>query len=322
MGNLPFEKNKREILVKKEAESNPDFGSEPEKRSIPELLDYGVVNIDKPSGPSSHQVSFYVQKILKIKKAGHSGTLDPKVTGVLPIALGSATRIVQSLLTAGKEYVCLMHLHKEVDEKEIRKVCEGFVGRIKQLPPIKSAVKREWRFRKVYYIDILDIIEQDVLFRVGTQAGTYIRKLCHDLGKQLGVGAHMAELRRTKVGPYDESTLVTLHDLKDAYEIWKETGKEDFIRHCIQPIESAIKNIPKVYVNDNSVESLIHGRDLAIPGIAKAQEFVKDDIVAIVDKKENLIALGTAAMPTEQIEKKKKGIAVRTNKVFTLPSEQ
>ena len=136
------------------------------------------------------------------------------------------------------------------------------------------------------------------------------------MGKKLGVGAHMADLRRTKAGPFDESTLVTLHDLKDAYTLWKEEGNEKFIRQCIQPIENAVKKIPKVYVHEGAIDSLLHGRDLAIPGIEEMNEFLKDDVVALMTKERKLIALGTAVMSTEQIEKKKKGLAVRTDKVF------
>ncbi|MCK4589366.1 MAG: RNA-guided pseudouridylation complex pseudouridine synthase subunit Cbf5 [Nanoarchaeota archaeon] len=285
------------------------------------LVNYGIVNIDKPPGPTSHQVSDFVQKILKIKKSGHSGTLDPRVTGSLVIALGRATRIVEVLLKGGKTYVGIMHLHKSVEEKIIKKTIKKyFTGKIKQLPPIKSAVKRQERIREIYNFKILEIDNQDVLFEVSCQAGTYIRKLCHDIGKQLGTGAHMAELRRTRVGPFDESTMFTLQDLKDAYTLWQE-GNDKFLKKIIQPIESAVKNIPKVYVHDGAIQSLLHGRDLAIPGIKEMSEFTKDEIVAIMTKDKQLLALGTAKMSTEEIEKKKKGIAVKTDKVF-MPDEK
>ena len=163
----------------------------------------------------------YVKKILKLDKAGHSGTLDPGVSGVLPIALQDSTKIVQVLLPAGKEYVALAHFHQESSEEEKRKVFEKFIGKIRQLPPVKSAVKREERERSIYYIDVLEIDGKDVLFKVGCQGGTYIRKLIHDMGKELG-GAHMAELRRTKAGPFNESQLVSLHELSDALYFYKE----------------------------------------------------------------------------------------------------
>ena len=185
MNKLPSEQKRREVFVKRESETNPELGCKPDKRSVPELIEYGIVNIDKPKGPTSHQVSDYVQKILGINKAGHSGTLDPRVTGVLPIALGRATRVVQILLTAGKEYIGIMHLHKEVGKEKIKNVVSQFIGNIRQIPPIKSAVKRVERVRKVYYFEILEIDGKDVLFKVGVESGTYIRKLCDDIGKKL-----------------------------------------------------------------------------------------------------------------------------------------
>ncbi len=176
---LPFEKIKREILVKKEAKTNPELGCAPSERKTEEIINYGVVNINKPQGPTSHQVSDYVQKILSITKAGHSGTLDPHVHGVLPIALGRATKVVQALLKSGKEYVGIMHLHRDISEEQLNQTIKKyFTGKIRQLPPIKSSVKRQERTREIYYFDILEKNEKDVLFIVGCQAGTYIRKLC------------------------------------------------------------------------------------------------------------------------------------------------
>ena len=150
MNKLPFEKIKREILVRKESETDLSKGRKPSARSVEELLNSGMICLNKPQGPSSHQVSDYVKKILNLNKCGHSGTLDPNVTGVLPVALGRATKIVQVLLSAGKEYVCLMHLHNDFSEDKIRKACKNLIGEIKQLPPLKSAVKRVEREREIY----------------------------------------------------------------------------------------------------------------------------------------------------------------------------
>jgi len=317
MGNLPFETLKREIWTKKDCETSDKFGCKPKDRPAESLFNYGIVNIDKPKGPTSHQVSAYVQKILKIKKSGHSGTLDPKVTGVLPTALGKSTRAVQVLLIAGKEYICLMHIHKEVPKDTIREKMGEFVGKIRQMPPIKSAVKRQWRYRNVYYIDILDIKEKDVLFKVGCQAGTYIRKLCHDMGTAMGTGAHMAELRRTKAGPFMEDTLVSLQDLTDAVYYFKEEGNDKLLRHVIKPIEFAVQHLAKVWVMDTAVENICQGADLAVPGICKVHENIeKNHNIAIMTLKGELIALGEARMGSSEMLKKTKGIAVKTRKVF------
>lgn len=178
MGDLPFERIDRTPLIRQQATTTEKFGCDPQKRSVKELLDYGIVNLDKPSGPTSHQVSAYVKGVLHLNKTGHSGTLDPGVTGILPVALGRGTRVVQSLLTAGKEYVCLMQLHEERSTKEVEAALKKFTGKITQMPPVKSAVKRQWRKRNVYYNELLDHKGTEVLFRTGCQAGTYIRKLC------------------------------------------------------------------------------------------------------------------------------------------------
>src|SRR3989338_8143963 len=238
---LPFEKIKREILVKKEAKTDEKLGCNPEQRKTEEIINYGVVNINKPQGPTSHQVSDYVQKILNIKKSGHSGTLDPHVHGALPVALGRSTRVVQTLLTSGKEYVGIMHLHKDVDENNLNEAIKKyFTGKIRQTPPLKSSVKRVERIREIYYFEILEKDENDALFIVGCQSGTYIRKLIHDLGQRLRIGAHMLELRRTKAGPFDEKTLCTLQDLTDAFYFYKNEKNDKFLRKIIQPVENAI----------------------------------------------------------------------------------
>lgn len=315
---LPFEKINRSVLIRKISETSDKFGIYPENRKIEEHIKLGIVNIDKPQGPTSHQVSAYVQNILNIKKSGHSGTLDPNVTGVLPVALEKSTKIVQTLLLAGKEYVCLMHLHKKVDEYDIYRAMDKFIGKINQLPPIKSAVKRQWREREIYYIEVLDIQDQDVLFKVGCQAGTYIRKLVHDIGQELKIGAHMVELRRTKAGPFNEDTLITLQDLADAYYYYKQ-GNEKFLRKIVLPIEYAVSHLSKIWVLDTTVNSLCHGASLAVPGISKLETGIKNgDIVAIFTLKNELICFGKSVLSSNEMMANK-GLAVKTDKVIMDP---
>ena len=313
MDKLPFEDIKREVIS-----LSKDFKLDNYILDIPELLNNGIILIDKPAGPTSHQVSDQVKKILNINKAGHSGTLDPNVTGVLPIALGNGTKVIQALLNAGKEYVCVMHVHDDIAEEKLREVINSFVGRIKQVPPVKSAVKRQERFRTVYYINILEIKDRDVLFRVGCQAGTYIRKLCSDIGEKLGSGAHMAELRRTKAGPFNESELITLHDLTDAFH---EYNKDNFklIEKILLPIEAGIKHLTKIWVKNSTVESLCHGAQLNIPGIALLESNIKPkDMVAILDSRNKLILIGNAILSSKDITDKKEGMAVKTLRVFMI----
>ncbi|HLD07382.1 MAG TPA: RNA-guided pseudouridylation complex pseudouridine synthase subunit Cbf5 [Candidatus Nanoarchaeia archaeon] len=317
---LPFQNIKREILTKRESVTDPSLGCPPEQRPMDVLLDYGIVNIDKPAGPTSHQVSDYLKRILHLSKAGHSGTLDPAVTGVLPTGIGRATRIVSYLLTAGKEYVAVMHLHHEVPETDLRQAFARFTGRISQLPPIKSSVKRQLRQRTIYGMTLLETEGKDVLFRVSCEAGTYIRKLIHDMGQHLKTGAHMAELRRISAGPFDESTLCTLQDVADAYWYYTEEKKEAFLRKVIQPVEKGVGHLPKVWVTDTTVEPLCHGTDLAIPGIARYHAGLqRGNVVAVMTLKDELIATGTMQLTSLELAEKEKGIATRIEHVFMQP---
>ena len=319
MSLLPFEKIKREILIKKDFTTNPNYGCIPEERSIPELISYGCVTINKPQGPTSHQISDYVQKILEIKKAGHPGTLDPNVTGCLPVILQDATKLTHSLLKAGKEYICLMYIHKKVSQSQIHKAMKMFVGKITQLPPIKSAVKRQERQREIYYLEILEIKGQNVLFKVGCEAGTYIRKLCHDIGIALETNAHMAQLIRTKAGPFNDKNWFSLYELKDAYEFYKQ-GNEKQLRKILLPMEFAVSHLPKIWITDSTINAICHGHNLAIPGISKLHSEIKEeDKVAIFSLKNELIALGNALMTSEEILKKEKGLVVNVHKVIMKP---
>ena len=310
--------SEKKIFLKKEATGL--FLHSPEERTTEELLKYSIANVDKPKGPTSHQVSDYVQNIFGLAKAGHSGTLDPGVTGVQPTALGRATRIAQFLLTAPKEYVCLMHIHKDLGpggEERIRQSFQKFMGKIQQMPPQRSAIKRQLRTREIYDLKILEIKGQDVLFSIKCQAGTYIRKICTDFGRVLGVSAHMFELRRTQAGPFTEKdNLVTLSDLEDAHKYYLEEKNDKFLRYCLQPIEKALKYLPKCWVLDTTIKSLTHGRDLGIPGISKMEEFSTGDDVALLTLKGELIAMGQALMSTKDIMSKDKGLALKVKKVF------
>ncbi len=320
MNLLPSEK-KRETLVKSEDSTDERSGKKPRDRPIMEYILKGAINLDKPAGPTSHEVTSWVKKILEIEKAGHSGTLDPNVTGLLPILLGDATKAVDALLTAGKEYVCLMKLHAEIPEKMIKSVFSEFTGPIYQKPSIKSAVKRETRIRNIYYLELLELDGKNVLFRTGCEAGTYIRKLCHDIGMALGAGAHMQELRRTKSGPFrEDETLVTLYDLKDAYVEWKEAGSEESLRKVVLPMEFALSHLPKIVIRDNAVDAICHGAALAAPGVLSLESGIeKGDPVAIFTLKGEAVAFGTAQMKSPEILKAATGVVATTDRVFLEP---
>lgn len=314
------EQPKKELIVKSEAEPLPHYGKYPEQRSVEEHIAYGIINLDKPSGPTSHEVVSWIKSILNVKKAGHAGTLDPKVTGVLPIALDKATRILRYLQGNAKEYACLMKLHKEVEREALEAVFKEFEGKIFQRPPLKSAVKRQLRVREIYYLNILEIEGKNVLFVVGCEAGTYIRKLCHDIGLVLGAGANMVQLRRTKSGSFDESSLVTLYDVRDAYAFWKENNLAEPIKRIVQPVESAVRHLPRIIVKDSAAGALAHGAQLSVPGISALESTVKKgEDAAIFTLKNELIAVGTALMSVQEVMHKEEGIAVKPKLVIMEP---
>jgi H/ACA ribonucleoprotein complex subunit 4 len=320
MNQLPSEL-KRETLIKSEDSTDERFGKRPKDRPLQEYIRKGAINLDKPAGPTSHEVTSWVKKILELEKAGHSGTLDPNVTGLLPILLEDATRSVDALLTAGKEYVCLMKLHSVIPEKTIRSVFSEFTGPIYQKPSIKSAVKRETRIRNIYYLEFMELDGENVLFKVGCEAGTYIRKLCHDMGMALGTGAHMQELRRTKSGPFrEDETLITLHDLKDAYVEWKESNNEGSLRKVISPLEYALSHLPKIVIRDNAVDAVCHGASLAAPGVLTLETGIeKGDTVAIFTLKGEAVAFGQAKMKSAEILRAATGLVAATDRVLLEP---
>ncbi|MFB6075563.1 MAG: RNA-guided pseudouridylation complex pseudouridine synthase subunit Cbf5 [Candidatus Aenigmatarchaeota archaeon] len=304
-----------EVLVKSEEVSDPRFGEYPGARKIEELIENGIVVIDKPSGPTSHQVTSWVRDMLKLKKAGHSGTLDPKTTGVLVIALEKATKIMKALMGLDKEYISIMHLHKNVPDKKLQITLDNFEGEILQKPPVKSSVKREERIREVHGIDILDRDGNDVLIRVKCEAGTYIRKLIHDAGEQIG-GAHMKELRRTKVGPFTEDMSYKLQDLKDSYVLWKKNGN-DSIRSLIGPVESGAEHLRWILVKDTAIDSICHGAPLGVGGVSKLHSNIeKGDMVQISSLKGELIAIGKAEMDSQEIFESGKGKAAELERVI------
>jgi H/ACA ribonucleoprotein complex subunit 4 len=319
-GNLPSEKI-RDTLVRREGRTDPRYGVLPAERPLDLYMRLGCINLDKPPGPTSHEVVAWVKRILEIESAGHSGTLDPKVTGILPTMLGDSTRVVETLLSAGKEYVCLMRVHATLPRKKIIEVCSEFQGEIYQRPPLKSSVKRALRTREVYYLEVLEIEGPSVLMRVGCEAGTYIRKLCHDIGLALGTGAHMEELRRTKSGPFrEDETLVTLHDLKDAKEIWKETGDETLLRHAIQPVEQALRHMSSLVVSDGAVDAICHGAPLAAPGLLSLESGIRaGEKVVIYTLKGEAVAVAQAAMNSEEMVTSSAGIVAKTSRVIMAP---
>ncbi len=282
-----------------------------------EHIKYGLIVVDKQAGPTSHEIVAWVKRLLELDRAGHGGTLDPKVTGVLPIGLQESTKVVQALLESGKEYVCVMRTHVDVEESRVLKVLGLLVGEIYQRPPVRSSVRRRLRTRVIYRIDYHEGDGRNWLFRVACQSGTYIRKLCYDVGEILGCGAHMQELRRSRSGPFTEADLVSMYDLSEALDLLKEEGDESMLRRVIRPLEDALGLLPKIWVRDSAVDALCNGAALAMPGVLRLSTGIgRGSMVAVLTQKGEAVALMEAEASTEEIVGAEKGIAARPLRVI------
>lgn len=305
--------------TREEADTSEEYGTIPEKRSIDELLKKGVLIVDKPFGPQSKQVSTWVKEELDLKKAGHFGTLDPNATGVLPIGLNKGTRVSPALTKANKEYIFEAELRDKVDKEEARKALNSFKGINKQVPPEKSAVKREEREREVYDIELIEKDGRKVLGRVRCGSGFYVRVLIKQLGEELGTEAEMTELRRTLQGGIDEEEADTLQDIVDAYHFYIEDNDEEELRKVLHPIEKAVQHLKKVVIKDSAVNAVANGADLGASGISKLQDRItKGELVAVTTLKGELVALATAEMTSEEMYGEE-GTAATLNSVHMDP---
>lgn len=231
---------------------------------IDQLIRFSLINLDKPSGPTSFQVSQFVKNAFKIAKTSHMGTLDPQVTGVLPITLGRACKLSEYFMHKDKKYVGIMRIHEDISLEKLKKEMKEFVGKITQLPPVRSRVKRAYRQREVKQFELLEKDGQNILFIADVEAGTYIRKLCTDLGDKLGIGAHMLELRRVKASIFSETddNFINLYGLEKALAALEE-GNEIPLRKILVPAEQAIKKVlPVVQLNSKNLSQILTGKPL------------------------------------------------------------
>ena len=303
--------------------TSESFGHIPDERPLSTLFEYGLILLDKPPGPTSHEVVSWVKKTLGLAKVGHSGTLDPGTTGLLPLGLGEATKALSVLTLGPKEYYALARVHSYISAKRIEPVMKEFTGDIYQRPPQRSAVRRSTRIRTVYSFDLLEQHERLLLMRIVCQAGTYVRKIIYDLGEVLSSGATMIELRRTMVSGFSEGTerFARLHDILDAFESYKENKDETKLRELIKPVEHSLQSLRGVIVRDTAVDALCHGAQLAIPGIiAIPRDLRLGELVGIYTLKGEIVGLSEAVMMSKEIETKTNGFAFVMKRIIMKPN--
>jgi len=297
------------------------FGASPLKRDITNYIKSGFLNLDKPANPSSHEVVAWIKRILRVDKTGHSGTLDPKVTGCLIVCIDRATRLVKSQQSAGKEYVAIYRLHESVEIKRVQQELERLKGALFQRPPLISAVKRQLRVRTVYESKLIEHDEKRNLgiFWVSCEAGSYIRTMCVHLGLLLGTGAQMQELRRVRSGIQDETDggLCTLHDVLDAQWLYDNHKDESYLRRVIKPLEALLTNHKRIIMKDSSVNAVCYGAKVMLPGVLRYDDGIElgQEIVVCTTKGE-AICIALAQMTTATMASCDHGVVAKIKRVI------
>ncbi|NXX98707.1 DKC1 protein, partial [Centropus bengalensis] len=296
-------------------------GANPLKREISDYIRSGFINLDKPSNPSSHEVVAWIRRILRVEKTGHSGTLDPKVTGCLIVCIERATRLVKSQQSAGKEYVGIVRLHNAIDsEAQLARAIETLTGALFQRPPLIAAVKRQLRVRTIYESKLVEYDPERRLgiFWVSCEAGTYIRTLCVHLGLLLGVGGQMQELRRVRSGILGEKdNMVTMHDVLDAQWQYDNNKDDSYLRRVILPLEKLLTSHKRLVMKDSAVNAICYGAKIMLPGVLRYEDGIElnQEIVVITTKGE-AICIAIALMTTAVISTCDHGIVAKIKRVI------
>ena len=314
-------KNFDKLLVRSYKYTPINAGSSPTQRPMEEHLKYGVINLDKPANPSSHEIVAWIKKILEVEKTGHSGTLDPKVTGCLIVCLNRATRLVKAQQSAGKEYVGIVKFHNPIEDKsQVEDCLKRLQGACFQRPPLISSVKRELRVRTIYDYKLIEFDKEKnmAIFWISCEAGTYVRTMCVHMGLLAKTGGHMQELRRVRSGILKEDeSMVTMHDVLDAQYVYKQTKNEDYLRRVVRPLEILLTNYPRIVIKDSAVNAICYGAKLTVPGVLRFEANIENgkEIVLITTKGE-AIAIAIAEMTSSVLASCDHGIVCKTKRVI------
>lgn len=280
---------------------------------IQELLKNSVIIINKPPGHSSHEITTFVKKITGSARSGHAGTLDPEVSGVLPVALGRATKLLRYIAGKDKTYVGVMKFRQPQGRQQIERLFAKFTGTLTQTPPKMSAVRKVARKRTVHSLKLLGTEGSLALFEARVDAGTYIRTLCEDMGKECG-GARMEELRRTAVGRITEKETSTMYDLIDAMWLWKNRGDGSLLRKMLRAPESLI-GLPRAFIKESALNSIYSGAQVMAPAVEGMEPVERGERVAMYCGG-MFIGVGVAQLSDKDLAAgKKKGLAIKLERV-------
>jgi len=293
-------------------------GASPLKRDIQNYIKSGFICLDKPANPSSHEVVAWIKRILRVEKTGHSGTLDPKVTGCLVVCIDRATRLVKSQQSAGKEYVCIYRLHDSIPQKRVAQELEKLKGALFQRPPLISAVKRQLRVRTVYESKLLEHDEERNMgiFWVSVESGFYARTICVHLGLMLGCGGQMQELRRPRSGVMTEKETATMHDILDAQWLYDNHKDESYLRRVIRPLEALLVKHKRIIMKDSAVNAICYGAKILLPGVLRYEDGIEiNEEIVVCTTKGEAICLAIAQMTTATMASCDHGVVAKIKRV-------
>ncbi len=291
------------------------------QRSIEERMDSGLILIDKPPGPTSHQVAAWARDILGVDHLAHGGTLDPFATGVLTLMTGRARRLTSQVLGHDKEYIGVLKVGGDADMEALAAQVSKLRGEIYNVPPTESAVKIQVRTRRIKSFEILDTEERLAVLRVACAAGTYIRTLARDLGLLINAPIQLIELRRTRSGRFTEDKIISMQELTDAVHLWKQGGDASAMLRIVSPIDALFDGRSGLVLKDGAVAAVAHGAVLTRPGIQAINgDFETGDDIVLWSMKGEVVAVANASRSTSEIPSIESGEVARPHTVL-MPSE-
>tara|TARA_B110000444_G_scaffold162746_1_gene152094 strand:+ start:4466 stop:5437 length:972 start_codon:yes stop_codon:yes gene_type:complete len=305
------------LILDTKAETNNAIGGHPDSRTVEQRLASGFILLDKPAGPTSHQVASWVRDLFGLERLGHGGTLDPFATGVLPLLAGKSMKVTKKVLTHKKTYIAIFRCAEDPDADALASAMKRLTGRVYNVPPEISAVKVQVRTRKISTFDMIERNGKDFLTRIECEAGTYVRTMARDLGLMLGYKVELKELRREKSGRFELSKCVTLQEVADAYWLWKECDKPDALLKMIQPVEKLVLDMPAAHVKDSAAAAIAHGAPLLRPGIVDIDDKITSGKeLAIFTLKEELVGIVKLTVDTNQLPNMDSGEVARPSMVL------
>ena len=303
-------------------DTNDKYGCHPNNRTISELLDSGIVLINKPAGPTSHQLTAWARNLLGLNRLGHGGTLDPFATGLLTLLCGKATKITNIVLSSNKSYTAVLKFADTVTKEELIVILNELTGEVFNVPPKDSAVKVQVRTRMVFSNKLLDLDDNGKLaiIQISCNAGTYVRTLAKDIGLIIGTKCDLIELHRDTTGSFEEGMACTMHQLTDAVFLWNNQGDDKGLKKLISPIESILGNLPRAYVKDGAASAVSHGAPLARPGLVRIEKGIKKgDTIIIMSVKEEAVAIATLELNSDDLKDIKSGQIATSQSVLMAP---